>query len=142
MYQAQQQVGKFHQAFLKASETLPSSPTPCSQSKTNLNKRLITEEYKELLEALDCVWVQDAEYFDHVASEAVDLIYVTLGLIVDLGINITPIWNAIANANLEKISGGVKFRDDGKVLKPEGWKPADTLSLITDQLNSTHHANG
>jgi predicted HAD superfamily Cof-like phosphohydrolase len=55
-----------------------------------------------------------------------DMIWVILGYCYMKGYNVEGAWKEVANSNLSKIdpvTGKVKKRDDGKVLKPEGWKP-------------------
>ena len=54
-----------------------------------------------------------------------DMIWVILGYCKMKGFNVDGAWSEVANSNLAKIdqkSGKVLKREDGKVLKPEGWK--------------------
>lgn len=85
-----------------------------------LRIKLIEEESKELLEAL-----KNKSDIDKI-SEACDLLYVTLGVFVDLGVPPHEFFNAIHEANMRK----VKNPTGGKVLKPEGWQPADLKSIL------------
>jgi predicted HAD superfamily Cof-like phosphohydrolase len=42
------------------------------------------------------------------------------------GYKLDAAWNEVARSNFAKIdaaTGKVRKREDGKVLKPEGWKP-------------------
>jgi predicted HAD superfamily Cof-like phosphohydrolase len=42
-------------------------------------------------------------------------------------------WNEVARSNLDKIdsvTGKVKKREDGKVMKPEGWKPPQLENFV------------
>jgi len=70
-----------------------------------------------------------------IAHELSDLVFVALGLATRCGIDLSPVFDAVARANLEK-SGpdGPVYRDDGKLLKPPGWKPADVASIIREQI--------
>ena len=48
---------------------------------------------------------------------------------------ITPervfVWNEVQRANMAKVGlGGVKKREDGKVLKPDGWTPPDVEKAV------------
>uniref|UniRef100_A0A6H1ZNM6 Phosphoribosyl-ATP diphosphatase n=1 Tax=viral metagenome TaxID=1070528 RepID=A0A6H1ZNM6_9ZZZZ len=95
------------------------SETPKFNEESGLWKDLIFEEFKELMNAGNLV---------EVASEAVDLIYVTVGLLNNLGINGQKVFDAIHAANMKKLP--IRKREDGKVLKPDGWKPADVRSII------------
>ena len=42
------------------------------------------------------------------------------------------VWDEVARSNLQKIGpdGKVHKREDGKVMKPEGWTPPDIKSLF------------
>jgi predicted HAD superfamily Cof-like phosphohydrolase len=93
----------------------------CEQKKTlenvNLYLKLITEEYTELMNSSQRTEELDA---------CMDLIWVVLGYCYMRGYNVEGAWKEVADSNLSKIdpvTGKVKKRDDGKVLKPEGWKP-------------------
>lgn len=92
----------------------------------NLYMRLIMEEYQELIVAFgnrDMVEIADA---------CADLKWVIEGLEHTLEIPQQEVWNEVARSNLAKISetGKVLKREDGKVLKPEGWTPPDIKSIL------------
>jgi len=80
-----------------------------------LGLRLVVEEFKELVSAFD------SNNWEEVADACGDIIWVTCGLAARLGINLDAAWHEIRRTNWEKIGGPV--REDGKILKPEGWKP-------------------
>lgn len=93
----------------------------CDQQKSvtnvNLYWNLIDEEYGEFLEADDDTQELDA---------CMDMIWVILGYCYMKQWNVEGAWNEVARSNLSKINpetGKVIKRDDGKVLKPEGWTP-------------------
>ena len=94
-----------------------------------LYKSLIEEEFKEFIEAH---WNRDdVEMLDG----CMDLIWVTLGFCHMKGYKVDAAWNEVARSNLAKIdrkTGKVIKREDGKVLKPEGWAPPD-LSLYVNK---------
>ena len=81
---------------------------------------LIQEEVAELQEALasnDNVETLDA---------LIDIMVVTIGAIHSLGVDAEGAWREVLNSNLAKIdkdTGKVRKREDGKVLKPQGWQP-------------------
>lgn len=90
-----------------------------------LRRVLIDEEVGEVLDAMfqdDLVGVADG---------IADSIVVLLGTAISYGIDIRPIWNEVHRANMVK-AGGPR-RADGKVLKPEGWKPPDIKSVLIEQ---------
>jgi len=89
----------------------------------NLYLKLIREEYQELEEAVCSL--NETETID----ACFDLIWVIIGYMYAKGWNdgdLDEIWNEGSYSNLSKIdpvTGMVKRREDGKILKPEGWKP-------------------
>jgi predicted HAD superfamily Cof-like phosphohydrolase len=93
--------------------------TDCyNQDQFNLYYRLIKEEVAELEEAVtadDRVEKLDA---------LIDILVVTVGAINSMGANGEGAWNEVMRTNFAKIdaaTGKVRKREDGKVLKPEGW---------------------
>ena len=85
-----------------------------------LYEKLIDEEYgefKESIMAKDEVEQADACF---------DMIWVIVGYMLSKGWNCPGIWEEGSKSNLAKIdpvSGMVLKREDGKVMKPEGWQP-------------------
>lgn len=100
-------------------------PTLQSASTHTLRAELIREESREVIEALD------GQDLAHVARELADLLYVTYGTAVSLGIDIRPVFEAVHKANMAKVGGSV--REDGKVVKPAGWQPPDVQAIIEVQ---------
>ncbi len=96
----------------------------CDQSTSGLNKEqyqlycnLIREEFDELCESDNIVDDLDA---------LIDILVVTIGAIHSLGANGEGAWQEVMRTNFAKIdpkTGKVRKREDGKVLKPEGWMP-------------------
>ncbi len=84
-----------------------------------LYKNLIEEEFNELKSANSSLEELDA---------LIDILVVTIGAIHSKGANAEGAWNEVMRTNLAKIdpvTGKVRKREDGKVLKPEGWTPPD-----------------
>jgi predicted HAD superfamily Cof-like phosphohydrolase len=81
---------------------------------------LITEEYNELREAIEAN--DRVEQLDAL----VDILVVTMGAIRAGGFDGEGAWEEVMRTNFAKIdpeTGKVRKREDGKVLKPEGWQP-------------------
>jgi predicted HAD superfamily Cof-like phosphohydrolase len=104
----------------------------CDQKSHDFGKQaelyvdLIVEEFKELMTAYgnrDLVEIADA---------CADLKWVIEGLEHTLKIPQQAVWDEVARSNLAKIGedGKVHKREDGKVLKPEGWTPPDIKSIL------------
>lgn len=85
--------------------------------------KLIKEEVAELEIAIN------DEPLANITAEACDVIYVVCGLLNTLGIQpqAQAMWDAIHKANMLKVGkdGKVVRREDGKILKPEGWRPVN-----------------
>jgi predicted HAD superfamily Cof-like phosphohydrolase len=109
--------------FLKAvGQETPSSPQKTVSAQAELYKKLIKEEYEEFWEA-EAV-SDDVEEID----ACFDMMWVIVGYMKSRGWDCEGIWDEGAKSNLSKIdpvTGRVKRREDGKILKPEGWKPPD-----------------
>jgi NTP pyrophosphatase (non-canonical NTP hydrolase) len=100
----------------------------CDQEKTSKNAglyvKLITEEYGEFLEA---------DYDVDELDACMDMIWVILGYCYMRGWDVEGAWNEVARSNLAKINpetGKVIKREDGKVLKPEGWTPPELKQFL------------
>ncbi len=94
---------------------------------SDLYMKLIQEEYKELMDA-EAV-SDDAEICD----ACFDLMWVLIGYMKSRGWDCEEIWDEGAKSNLSKIDPvtlRVKRREDGKILKPEGWKPPDFAKFV------------
>lgn len=109
----------------------------CGQTVDTFNKdqfalyvNLIEEEFKELKEAInnnDTVETLDA---------LVDILVVTIGAIHSAGFDAEGAWREVMSTNFAKIdkeTGLVRKREDGKVLKPIGWVPPNLEPFITKE---------
>jgi predicted HAD superfamily Cof-like phosphohydrolase len=118
-----QDVYDFHAKF---GCTIGSSPGFPDDKVQKLRESIEREEFEEMLEA------NARKDMPEVADGIADLIYVLLGRAVSYGIDLRPIWDEVQRTNMEKV-GGTK-REDGKILKPEGWKPPDVAGLLEKQV--------
>ena len=98
-----------------------------NESQFNLYTRLIQEEVDEL-------WTANAAADPKECLDAlIDILVVTVGAIHSLGADGAGAWNEVMRTNFAKIdpaTGRVNKREDGKVLKPEGWKPPELDQFI------------
>lgn len=95
------------------------------QYKMYLN--LIQEEVSELQEAVD------AEDKVEQLDALIDILVVTIGAIHSAGFNGESAWHEVMRTNFAKVdaeTGKVRKREDGKVLKPEGWQPPNLKPFI------------
>lgn len=91
-----------------------------------LRMRLIHEEADELLKAIDAGDVVET------ADGIADLVYVALGAALEFGIPIEEVWHEVQRSNMAKVGGG--RRADGKILKPEGWRPPDIPGVLMSSI--------
>jgi predicted HAD superfamily Cof-like phosphohydrolase len=107
----------------------------CDQSVEGFNQEqfklyinLIEEEFKELKEAInnnDMLETLDA---------LEDILVVTIGAIHSAGMDGEGGWKEVMRTNFAKIdkdTGKVRKREDGKVLKPVGWTAPDLEQFLT-----------
>jgi len=85
---------------------------------------LIREEFQELL---------DSDNVKDDFDALLDILVVTTGALHSLGVDASGGWGEVMGTNFAKIdpvTGKVRKREDGKVLKPEGWTPPDLSKYI------------
>ena len=111
-------------------EGVVANPTPESFRRYETHLLLISEELKELMVEVDPIHHDSAPNYANVAKEAIDLIYVIIGLLHAMGIDGAAVWDIIQKSNMKKVEGGIKKNKDGKVLKPDGWKKPDIRSAV------------
>ncbi len=107
----------------------------CDQSVAEYNEEqytlycnLIREEFQELLDSTTAKDDLDA---------LIDILVVTIGAIHSLGADAEGAWKEVMRTNFAKIdkdTGKVRKREDGKVLKPQGWTPPE----LEQYLSKTH----
>jgi predicted HAD superfamily Cof-like phosphohydrolase len=88
-----------------------------NQAQYKMYLDLIDEEVQEL---------KDSTTPEDDLDALVDILVVTIGAIYSMGANPEGAWREVLATNLAKIdrvTGKVRKREDGKVLKPEGWTP-------------------
>lgn len=68
-----------------------------------------------------------------------DLLYVTYGAAVAMGVNVEPFWKAVHDSNMQKLAG--KTREDGKRMKPEGWQPPDIKGILKSEVEKAGYMN-
>ena len=115
---------EFNQAF-----EIPQLETPGLGPKEliELRIKLLTEEIQEYAEAAragDLVEVLDA---------LADIGYILAGTIINHGMQgiYDDAFNEVHRSNMAKlVDGKVLRREDGKVLKPEGWQPPQLAQFL------------
>jgi predicted HAD superfamily Cof-like phosphohydrolase len=95
-----------------------------NQKQYTLYKDLIGEEYDELLASQNKTDELDA---------LVDILVVTIGAIHSMGADGEGAWREVMSTNFAKVdreTGKVRKREDGKVLKPANWSPPNLTPYL------------
>jgi predicted HAD superfamily Cof-like phosphohydrolase len=98
-----------------------------SVENSSLYHNLIVEEYSEFIHAR-----RDNDEPEQLDA-CMDMIWVILGFCHMKGYDIQGAWDAVVKTNMAKVdpvTGKVRRREDGKILKPEGWTPPDMNRYI------------
>jgi predicted HAD superfamily Cof-like phosphohydrolase len=117
-------VAEFHEACDVPVRVRPFLP---DNNRRLLRLRLLSEELHELRTA------EKLGDLAGIADGLADLIYVAVGMALEFGLPLAEVWAEVQAANMRKVdpeTGKVKKRDDGKVLKPDGWEPPDVRAII------------
>ena len=96
-----------------------------NQSQYTLYKSLITEEFNEL---------QDADNLVDELDALIDILVVTIGALHSGGYDAEGAWKEVMRSNFSKIdkeTGMVRKREDGKVLKPITYSPPDLAPFVS-----------
>ena len=101
-----------------------------NQDQFNMYLGLIEEEADELGVAINNH--NKVETLDAL----IDILVVTIGAIHSMGADAEGAWKEVMATNFAKIdreTGKVRKREDGKVLKPVGWVPPDLKPFVTKE---------
>jgi len=112
---------KDQEKFMKACEQTVGE---FNEAQYQLYCNLISEEFDELVASKNKVDDLDA---------LIDILVVTIGAIHSLGADAEGAWKEVMSTNFAKIdkqTGRVRKREDGKVLKPVGWTPPDLKPFV------------
>lgn len=119
MNDAIEQLKEFHRRFGVPILDQPQIP---SDTRRHLRAALIAEEALELTTAID-----GADLVG-IADGIADVIYVAIGAALEFGIPLEKVWDEVHRTNMLKVGGSM--REDGKILKPEGWTPPDIAAVL------------
>ena len=126
-------VREFHEAFgVKKPRTMADW-----QLLLEARNKMQDEETLETVEAaLEVIWAKSPEDLlaakAHLLKELADTLYVTYGYADLLALPLDAAFEEVHINNMSKRQpdGSVKRRADGKILKPDDFKPADLRHLI------------
>jgi predicted HAD superfamily Cof-like phosphohydrolase len=85
---------------------------------------LIKEEVQEL---------DDSTTREDDVDALIDIMVVTIGALHSIGVDVEGAWKEVHDSNMAKVdagTGAVLRREDGKILKPEGWQPPNLKQYL------------
>ena len=126
MRSAQLNLRDFHEKF---GLTVNDTPTIPGDDVLQFRVNLINEEAEEFEQAAK------ARNLVEMADALADVIYVALGAAVSLGIDLEPVFEEVHRSNMTKVwsDGQVRRREDGKVIKPPTYSPANIAQELERQ---------
>ena len=115
-------VKDFHIAFGQRVGDKPELP---DTKERTLRMKLLAEEMYEYTVA------ENENDLVEVADALADIIYIACGTAVAYGIPLDDVFEEVHASNMAKLVDGKPiYREDGKVLKPEGWTPPDIKGVL------------
>jgi predicted HAD superfamily Cof-like phosphohydrolase len=116
----------FHRAFRHPIGLKYPKPSALIDGEKDLRRRLIQEEFKELMYAVS------NEEDDEVLKELCDLVYVCVGFAATYGWSFDTAFNRVHLSNMSKLDreGNPVYREDGKVVKSDRYEPPKLSDLV------------
>jgi len=106
----------------------------CDQSVGQFNEDQFNLYTKLIQEEVDELWTANADADRVECLDAlIDILVVTIGAIHSMGADGEGAWKEVMATNFAKIdreTGKVRKREDGKVLKPIGWVPPELAPFV------------
>lgn len=150
MKEAQERVRRFHEAMSGRGDIGDLSNPGLTEEASALRARLLMEECVEACLALlgGCTnelmdnydravhaWIMKREQpsIAGIAQELADVCVIALGTAVAAGIDLAPVFDEVMSANERKVGPGARVREDGKLLKPDGWVGPDVEAVLQRQ---------
>ena len=95
-------------------------------------RNLITEEFKEFLEADGMLFRNNPEFPANCLKELADLVYVCYQYAANMGWDLDEAMHRVHESNMSKLGNDGKpiYRDDGKVLKGPDYQPPNLEDLV------------
>lgn len=115
-------VAEFHEQVVHVAT--PPEPTLLTIERQNWSVNFLQEELDEFKQAHHDSNLPDA------VDALVDLIYVAIGRLLEMGVPPTEAWDPVQRANMAKQRGKTHRGVDTDAAKPEGWLPPDHETLM------------
>ena len=125
------------ETFMKACDQ---SVDGSNQEQFKMYLRLIKEEFDEL-QVAQGINLETGEQVNPVdlvetLDALLDIVVVTIGAMHSAGMNAEGGWKEVMKTNFAKVdkeTGKVRKREDGKVLKPVGWTAPELAPFLTKE---------
>ena len=103
-----------------------------SHSVRTRQRNLITEEFKEFLDAEAMLYRSNLQFPQECLKELADLVYVCYQYAANMGWDLDGAMDRVHKSNMSKLdeNGIPILREDGKVLKGPNYKPPNLEDLI------------
>ena len=118
------QAQEFREAY-----RLTQSPSVPARSR---QRNLITEEFKEFLEAEATLYLSSNKNKEDCLKELADLVYVCYQYAANMKWDLDEAMHRVHESNMSKLdeNGNPIYREDGKVLKGPNYKPPNLADLV------------
>lgn len=116
---------------------IPAAPTSLPEKRAQFRIDHIREELDEFIAAH-----KDGDVAEQ-ADAFVDVIYLALGALVEMGVTPGPVFNEVQRANMDKVQGEVAKRPGSlgfDAIKPEGWEGPDIARAMLELTPETIEA--
>lgn len=109
---------------------IPDEPTSLTEDRLFSRHTHLQEELQELLASNDTA--NELCRLEEQADAFIDIIYIALGGLIEMGIVPGPAFDEVHRANMDKRRGSVPTRpgNNHDAVKPEGWQPPDLGKAI------------
>ena len=116
------------QEFREAYQVLNSNQLQVRSRQRNL----ITEEFKEFLEAEATLYLSSSKVREDCLKELADLVYVCYQYAANMKWDLDEAMHRVHESNMSKLdeNGNPIYREDGKVLKGPNYKPPNLADLV------------
>lgn len=115
---------------------IPQQPELLSEDRATFREGFMQEELDEFRKA------NRAGDLDGSVDACIDLLYVTVGALGEMGVLVQPTWDEVQRANMAKMRGGLSKRPGSKgfdAVKPDGWRApshADYLTITSEDVQT------
>ena len=107
------------------------TPSPSVQDRSR-QRNLITEEFKEFLDAEGQLYLTSSKVKQDCLKELADLVYVCYQYAANMGWDLDKAMDRVHESNMSKLDeyGKPIYREDGKVLKGPNYQPPNLEDLV------------